>query len=115
DGSYVFRNLLPGTYELTVSAVGFTGNRTTVAVKSATNQLVNLEMQRGSTAEGGRGQAGSSNVGGVVNSKRVSELPLNGRSASDVAALEPGVATARSQTSGQAQRGFGTQMTISGA
>jgi hypothetical protein len=44
----------------------------------------------------------------------ISELPLNGRSASDVAALEPGVATARTQTSGQAQRGFGTEMTISG-
>jgi hypothetical protein len=44
----------------------------------------------------------------------VSELPLNGRSASDVAALEPGVATARTQSSGQAQRGFGTEMTISG-
>jgi len=44
----------------------------------------------------------------------VSELPLNGRSASDVAALEPGVATTRTQASGQAQRGFGTEMTISG-
>src|SRR5207245_2552951 len=42
------------------------------------------------------------------------ELPLPGRSASDVAALEPGVATARTQASGQAQRGFGTEMTISG-
>src|SRR5581483_1773440 len=35
--------------------------------------------------------------------------------ASDVATLEPGVATARTQTSGEAQRGFGTQMTISGS
>src|SRR5438034_9122532 len=44
----------------------------------------------------------------------VRDLPLNGRSASDVAALEPGVATARTQASGQAQRGVGREMTISG-
>src|SRR5438552_16368845 len=93
DGSYVFRNLLPGTYELSVSAVGFAVARTIMTIKPASSQAVNLVIQRGSAA--------SPNVDGVVNSKRVSELPLNGRSASDVAALEPGVATARTQTSGQ--------------
>src|SRR5262249_23790481 len=56
----------------------------------------------------------ASGVSGVVSGKSVTELPLNGRSASDLAALEPGVASARTQTSGQAQRGFGNQMTISG-
>jgi hypothetical protein len=50
-----------------------------------------------------------------VGSKNVREIPLNGRSATDVATLEPGVATARTQTSGSAaQRGFGTEITISG-
>src|SRR5437879_8205499 len=60
------------------------------------------------------GQGGTSGVSGTVSSKNVSDLPLNGRSASDLAALEPGVATARTQSTGQAQRGFGNQMTISG-
>src|SRR3989454_10131373 len=67
-------------------------------------------MQTGTAVEAGKS---SSTAKGAVTTS-VSELPLNGRSASDVAALEPGVATARTQTSGQAQRGFGTQMTISG-
>src|SRR5438876_3332109 len=69
-------------------------------------------MQPARTAEAGRGQAGSSTTKGDVTNVR--DLPLNGRSASNVATLEPGVATARTQTSGQAQRGFGTEMTISG-
>src|SRR5713226_3247153 len=112
DGSYVIRNLLPGTYEITVSAPGFADAHTTVAISADSKPVVNLVMQPASSAEAGRGQAGSSTMKGDVTNVR--DLPLNGRSASDVAALEPGVATARTQTSGQAQRGFGTQMTISG-
>ena len=112
DGSYVIRNLLPGTYEITVSAPGFADAHTTVAISADGKPVVNLVMQPASSAEAGRGQAGSSTMKGDVTNVR--DLPLNGRSASDVAAMEPGVATARTQTSGQAQRGFGTEMTISG-
>src|SRR2546426_644522 len=113
DGSYVIRNLLPGTYEITVSARGFADAHTTVAISADGKPVVNLVLQASSTREAGKGQVGSSTVKGDVTTS-VSELPLNGRSASDVAALEPGVATARTQASGQAQRGFGTEMTISG-
>jgi hypothetical protein len=111
DGTYLIENLLPGTYELTASAQGFADARATVTISSDGSAVVNLVMQAG-TAEAGRGQAGSSTKGNVTTN--VSELPLNGRSASAVAALEPGVTTARTQSSGQAQRGFGTEMTISG-
>jgi len=103
DGSFALQNLLPGTYEITVSAVGFTDTKRKLAISLGVDQTLNIVMQSENAA-----------VRGVVNSKSVSDLPLNGRSASDLATLEPGVATARTQTSGQGQRGFGTQMVISG-
>lgn len=122
DGFYTVASLLPGTYELAASAPGFAEARTKVAVSVGTELVVNLVMQVAKTNQGVQGsgaatsgQLGSSTVSGVVSSTKVRELPLNARSASDLAALQPGVATARTQSTGEAQRGFGTQMTMSGA
>ncbi len=50
----------------------------------------------------------------AINSKTIGELPLNGRSTSDVAALEPGVFKARTQAQGDGRYGYGTQMVIFG-
>jgi len=108
DGSYSVPNLVPGDYEVTATASGFVAARASVTIRAAADQVANFVLHPGS------GQAASSTVSGVVNSQNVRELPLNGRSASDLAALEPGVATARTQSSGQGRYGFGTQMTISG-
>src|SRR5438132_151054 len=110
DGSYLVANLVPGIYEITASAQGFAEAHTTVEISADGKPVVNFVMQAGTAVEAGKT---SSTAKGAVTTS-VSELPLNGRSASDVAALEPGVATARTQSTGQAQRGFGTQMTISG-
>ena len=108
DGSYKVSNLVPGSYEVTASAPGFESARMPIMIGADTDAVANLVLHPG------KGQAGSSTISGVVNSQSVTELPLNGRSASDLAALEPGVATARTQSSGQGRYGFGTQMTISG-
>src|SRR5438876_4495925 len=110
DGSYLVANLVPGTYEITASAQGFAEAHTTVEISADGKPVVNFVMQAGTAVEAGKS---SSTAKGAVTTS-VSELPLNGRSATDVAALEPGVATARTQSSGEAQRGFGTQMTIAG-
>src|SRR5258708_31405486 len=112
DGTYVVANILPGTYEITASAQGFADVHTTVQITADGTPVMNLVMEEGNKAEAGKEKVGSSSAKGAVTTN-VSDLPLNGRSASDVAALEPGVATARTQASGQAQRGFGTEMTIS--
>ena len=114
DGAYKVPSILPGTYEITTSAPGFAEARATVTIRAGSEQVTNFVLRASNTSGGDNEQAGSSTVSGVVSSQSVRDLPLNGRSASDLAALEPGVATARTQSSGQAQRGFGTEMTISG-
>lgn len=108
DGAYKLVSLATGNYEVSASAPGFVTVRISVAINADQDQVADLTLTSG-------GQQGtSSTVSGVVNSQTVRELPLNGRSASDLAALEPGVETARTQSSGQGKYGFGTQMTISG-
>src|SRR5438876_11444519 len=80
DGSYVIRNLLPGTYEITVSAPGFVDAHTTVAISADGKPVLNLVLQASSTREAGKGQVGASTVKGDVTTS-VSELPLHGRPA----------------------------------
>lgn len=108
DGSYKLANLPPGSYEVSASAPGFASVRISLTITADRNQVANLTLPSGNE------QGDSSTVSGVVNAQSVRDLPLNGRSASDLAALEPGVETARTQSSGQGKYGFGTQMTISG-
>ena len=112
DGSFSVSSLPAGIFEITVSAPGFADARTNVTMTAGKDSRADILMhtESGSGADKSR----TSGLSGVVTSKSVTDLPLNGRSASDLAALEPGVATARTQSTGQAQRGFGTQMTISG-
>src|SRR5260370_8933664 len=108
DGSYRVTNLVPGNYEVTASAPGYVEARVAVTIRADADEVADVVLHPGNE------QAGSSAVSCVVNSQKVPEVPLNGRSASDLAAREPGVATARTQSSGQGKYGFGTQMTISG-
>src|SRR5205809_5582050 len=112
DGSFSVSSLPAGIFEITVSAPGFADARTNVTMTAGKDSRADILMhtESGSGADKSR----TSGLSGVVTSKNVTELPLNGRSASDLAALEPGVATARTQSSGQGRYGFGTQMTISG-
>ena len=61
----------------------------------------------------------SSAIGAVVNSTTGRELPLNGRSWTDLANLQPGVVGVETQVpftsrSNRGSRGFGAQISISG-
>jgi hypothetical protein len=123
-GFYSVPNLLPGTYEVTASAAGFaTKVQTGITLTVGAKQVLNVTMQVGETTqeikvttEAPDVQLASSEISAVVNSRTVRELPLNGRSWTDLATLQPGVtAVETQQTAGlRGNRGFGNQISIAG-
>jgi len=127
-GFYTVPNLLPGDYEVRFSAQGFkteisSGVNLTVGaqqVLNATLQVGQISQQVTVTGEAPIVELASSAISGEVSATTVRELPLNGRSWTDLAALSPGVDTIHTQVdfsagSDRGNRGFGQQLTISGA
>ena len=129
DGFYISANLLPGEYNVTVSAKGYTPEeRTGILLTVGAQQVFDLTLKVGSavkevmvvTAEAPAVQLNSSDISAVVNATTVRELPLNGRSWTDLATLQPGVNRIQTQPdfaqgTDRGNRGFGQQLTISGA
>jgi hypothetical protein len=128
SGVYSAPNLLPGNYEVTVSAPGFeTLVRSGLTLAVGGELVVNIELRVGNTGERIEvvGEAptvdlASSSLNASVSGTAVRELPLNGRSWTDLASLEPGVAPIETQIAynlgaGRGNRGFGAQLSISGA
>src|ERR1700721_1959761 len=121
-------NLLAGSYQVTISATGFhTEAKSGITMYVGSQQTFDVVLHVGTvanrvevTAEVPAVQLTSSDISAVVDSTTVRELPLNGRSWTDLAALQPGVATIQTQPSfssgsDRGNRGFGQQLTISGA
>ena len=128
DGLYIAPNLLPASYELTFTAPGFkTDVRTGIELTVGATVSLNMTMQVGGSkeivqvqTEAPDVQLATSDIGAVVNATTVRELPLNGRSWTDLATLQPGVNRILTQPDFSAgtdrgNRGFGQQLTISGA
>jgi hypothetical protein len=128
DGFYIAVNLLPGDYQVTISATGFnTEVKTGITMNVGAQQTFDLTLHVGTvshrvlvTTEAPAIQLTSSEISATVSATTVRELPLNGRSWTDLAALQPGVDTIQTQPSfatgsDRGNRGFGQQLTISGA
>ena len=128
EGFYSAPNLLPGTYQVTFSAAGFkTEARRGVVLTVGGSVSLDQVLSVGSVTEKvivqsevAAVQLSSSDISAVVNATIVRELPLNGRSWSDLAELQPGVNAIHTQPDFSAgtdrgNRGFGQQLTISGA
>jgi outer membrane receptor protein involved in Fe transport len=122
-GFYTAPNLLPGTYEVRVTATGFsTQVRTGITLTVGAQQALPVTMQVGQvsqtvevTTEAPTVELTSSTLSAQVTGATVRELPLNGRSWTDLANLQPGVITAESHSlTGDQNRGFGAQISISG-
>jgi hypothetical protein len=98
-GEYQVLTLIPGKYAVRASANGFeTDLRDDIEVHVQDRLALNFELKVGSikqeiTVSTGEPilQTESADVGGIVNSQQIVELPLNGRRYADLALLEPGV------------------------
>ena len=126
SGVYSAPNLINGTYEVTASSSGFSTVKTSLILTVGAQQTLNLTLKIGSpkqvvdiTDAAPIVNLTDASIGGVNNERTIRELPLNGRSWTDLAALQPGVNTLTEvpAVSDRARygRGYGTQLSISGA
>ncbi len=127
EGFYTAPNLLPGPYEVTVTAQGFTtavqkGLTLTVGADQALNftlHVGNLSQQVVVSGAPPAVETNSSEISATVNSATVRGLPLNGRDWTSLATLEPGVINIPNQattgfSANKGNRGFGNQLSDSG-
>jgi len=98
-GSYLFRSVPPGSYRVTVQAPGFKSEtRGGIILEVNHNVTVNFSLVVGATSQSieVKGQAPvldaqDAVTGQVVDRKFINDLPLIGRTLSDLAFLTPGV------------------------
>jgi len=100
DGSYHFLALSPGSYKISATASGFRAYNATDITLQVNDQLrVDIALQVGTVAETIDVSASAVHVetentqlGDVIDSKKMLALPLNGRSYLDLLGLQAGVA-----------------------
>jgi hypothetical protein len=126
EGFYTAPNLLPGQYQVKASAPGFAPRGTNVTLTVGDEISLPLTLNVGAVdqkieivAAPPAIELSSSALGAVVAGPVIRDLPLNGRSWTDLATLQPGVAgvstqVAFDQGAGRGNRGFGAQISISG-
>src|SRR6202162_4092963 len=127
DGIYSAPNLLPGEYEVTVTAPGFqTLTEKGITLTVGGEQSLNLVMKVGALSQTVEVNAAipdihttSSTVSSTVDSTTIRELPLNGRDWTSLATLEPGVSSIPNQvgtgfSANKGNRGFGNQLSNDG-
>jgi hypothetical protein len=126
EGFYIAPNLPAGEYQITVGAPGFaTQVRSGIILTVGQQLLLNLTMKVGSATETVNVSSDlpavdlvNSTIGGVTNATAIEQIPLNGRSWTDLANFQPGVHFVQDQppisAPDRVKRGLGLQLTISG-
>jgi hypothetical protein len=127
EGFYSIPNLLPGSYEVTVSAKQFQKTvQKGITLTVGAQQALNISLKPGEVTQVVEVmstppdvQTTSSAVMSTVDSRTVRELPLNGRDWTSLATLEPGVISVPNQATtsfnaNKGNRGFGNQLADSG-
>jgi hypothetical protein len=126
QGLYSLPNLLPGNYQQRVSAAGFeTAIRNGIILTVGSQMASNVEMKVGAinetlevSAQPPDLQLESSSISASTDSQTIVELPLNARSWTDLAQLQPGVsaihAMANVSSTDRLGRGYGVELSVSG-
>jgi hypothetical protein len=110
-GFYVFQNLPVGRYDLEVNADGFNPlRRMGIAVDVDSKVVVDASLAIGAKNEtvtvsesAARVETADTQMGEVITGKQMTAVPLNGRSFTDLLALQSGVAPVTSLTSDTTQ------------
>ena len=121
QGQYAFPDLPVGTYTLTVSQTGFEAKKVD-RVEVAVSRITNLEVQLGIaqqqqvievSATAATLDTTATALVGVVDTKTVADLPMNGRDFRQMIKLAPGVSPASTSVNGM--RTSGNNYQIDGA
>jgi len=113
SGNYSFVNILPGRYRLEAGKTGFKKlTREPIIVQIESGLKVDLALEVGEltqtvevTAEAPLLQSETSSLGQVVETRTVTELPLNGRNPLALVSLVPGVVPQGSPKDGNSSMG----------
>jgi hypothetical protein len=95
DGTYVLANLAIGPYRVEVTKSGFsTYVQTGIVLQVGANPTLNVSLKVGAVSESIQVEANTTlvetqntSIGGVIENKRILELPLNGRNAAELVGL----------------------------
>lgn len=121
QGFYRVPELIIGNYDVRVTANGFQSSvQTGVPLSVGAERVVNVTMKVGQAqetvtveAQAAQVDSASSSVSTLVETKQVSDLPLNGRNYTQLLTLAPGVQSVASSAPGF--YGVGTNYSVSGA
>lgn len=123
SGDFLFSALPVGTYNMTVTAPGFkkyTANGIVLQVGEKARNNVQMEVgaaQEQVTVEGtnvAQVETQSSDLGGVVTGKEISQLELNGRNFTQLITLVPGVTNQSGQDEAQVGVGGSVAFSVNG-
>src|SRR3989442_4581418 len=123
DGSGYYRvEALPvGRYEVRAERQGFKVTVSSLTLTVGEEAVTNFKLEVGSLSEqvivtstGTEVETTTATMGGLVDEKKIRDLPLNGRSFDQLIYLQPGVTVATSAGASPNQ-GRGTKFSVSGA
>jgi len=102
DGAYDFPSVVPGDYTMRASATGFASvSQPAITLEVSQTATLDFELKVGTTtqnvtvnaAEGATLETSTSELGTVVSTQEVTDLPLNGRNFTQLLTITAGVST----------------------